>query len=64
MTTQATTTPEQRVRKARKVAADAIKHATVINLNPELARSTRSRAGYKVRSDALGKVLAILSGKE
>jgi hypothetical protein len=57
-------TPEQRVRKAKKVASDAIEHARVINANPQLQRSTRSRAAYKYRSEALARVHGILAGKE
>lgn len=58
------TTPEQRIRKARKVASDAIAHAGVISQNEALARSTRTRTIYKLKAVALDRVAAILAGKE
>jgi hypothetical protein len=64
MQTFSVTTPEQRVRKARKVALDAIAHAQVIRSNPELTRATRTRASYKWKADALDKVALILQGKD
>ncbi len=64
MTPATTTSPEQRVRKARKVATDAINHAAIVQANPVLARSTRSRAAFKHKAAALDQVARILSGKE
>ena len=59
-----TTTPEQRVRKARKVANDAINEAAIIASDVAQNRSTRTRLSYKIKAEALDRVARILAGKE
>jgi hypothetical protein len=63
MTYKPKPTPQSRVMRARKVANDAIAHAQVVAGNEALARSTRTRAIYKVKAVALDKVLGILNGQ-
>lgn len=62
--TTVTTTPEQRVKKARKIGLDAIKAAAVITADPTKARSTATRTSYKIKAEALDRVLRVLAGKE
>jgi len=56
--------PEIMVRRARLVATKAINEAAKIALNQDVARSTRTRASYKHKADALDRVARILTGKE
>jgi hypothetical protein len=58
-----TTTPEQRVRKARSIATKAINIAAQAKAATG-SRSTNSRAAYKIKADALDHVARVLSGKE
>jgi hypothetical protein len=56
-------TPELRVRRAKKLALDAIRDARLVHDNLELDRSTRTRMSYKIRSEALAAVLDVLSAR-
>jgi hypothetical protein len=56
-------TPEARVRQARTLAREAIARAQRVAAEPSAARSTRTRASYKIRSDALEQVLRVLEGR-
>jgi hypothetical protein len=56
-------TSEARLRSARKIARAAIAQAELAAKDPSEHRSTRTRASYKIRSDALGHVLRVLEGE-
>ncbi len=43
---------------------DAIKAAAVITADPTKARSTATRTSYKIKAEALDRVLRVLAGKE
>jgi hypothetical protein len=53
---------EVRLRQARKLAREAIARADEAARALE-HRSTRTRASYKIRSDALERVLRVLNGE-
>lgn len=52
-----------RVINAKKVANAAIAAADRLAKDPTSSRSTRTRAGYKTKADALDRVVEILAGK-
>lgn len=56
--------PEARRRNALKVATQAINDAALVQADTGVNRSTRTRAAYKVKADALEQVARILAGKE
>jgi hypothetical protein len=66
----ATTAPKinksdaSKVQRARRVAAAAVNEGAVIATDLRVNRSTRTRSAYKVKAEALDKVLRILAGKE
>jgi hypothetical protein len=55
-------TPEARLREARKIAREVISQADEA-AHALAHRSTRTRAKYKIRSDALDTVLRALNGE-
>lgn len=57
-------TAEQRIRKARTVSTQAVNKAAAVAADETLTRSTRTRKAYKVKADALDRVVLILAGKE
>ena len=59
-----TTTYEQRVRKAKRVATAAINQAANEAADVTQSRSTRTRSSYKIKAEALDRVARILAGKE
>lgn len=57
-------TPESLIRRARRVATTAINQAAQIAADEEVNRSTRTRAAFKLKAEALDQVARILAGKE
>lgn len=57
-------TPEKKVRDAKRVATQAINKAAIVAADESVNRSTRSRASYKIKADALDEVARILAGKK
>lgn len=56
-------TPEQKVKNAKRVATQAINKAAVIHADEAVNRSTRTRAAYKVKAEALDEVAKILAAR-
>jgi hypothetical protein len=58
------TSPENKVRRAKQAATHAINAAAVVAADSRQNRSTRTRGAYKLKADGLDLVARILSGKE
>lgn len=54
---------EERVKKAKKVATQAINEAAKAATQPGKSRSTATRTSYKIKADALDEVARILKGR-
>jgi hypothetical protein len=54
---------QARVREAKRIANNAISAATLIATDDTVNRSTRTRAAYKVKAQALDQVVRVLEGK-
>lgn len=56
-------TPEQKVRRAKTIATKAINKAAQ-EIAQDGSRSTRTRAAYKIKAEALDRIALVLTGKE
>lgn len=60
----AVSTPESRVRRAKRVVRLAQANARFVSSDESQARSTRTRSAYKIKAVALDEVERILSGRK
>ena len=57
-------TPVGKIREIGRVVKQAINEGAIVASDLKVNRSTRTRASYKVKADALDRVGRILGGKE